>query len=344
MEFSVEQIAQMLEGTVVGDASVKISKLGKIEEADAKSVSFLANLKYEAFLYQTNAGAVIVNEDFEPKQEYKTTLIKVKDAYTAFTSLLEEYQKILKNSKVGVEQPSFVGNDVSLGENTYRAAFSYIGDFSSIGDNVKIYPHAYIGEHVTIGKNTTIEAGVKIYPGTVIGENCVIAAGAVIGSDGFGFAPQMNGTFKTIPQLGNVIIEDNVNIGANTVVDCATLGSTVIKKGVKLDNLIQVAHNVEVGENTVIAAQSGISGSTNIGSNCMIGGQVGISGHLKIANGTMLGAKAGVSKSVRKEGEALMGSPAFKSSDFLKAYAHFRKLTQHIDRISNLENNIKESK
>ncbi|BDD03639.1 UDP-3-O-(3-hydroxymyristoyl)glucosamine N-acyltransferase [Aureibacter tunicatorum] len=344
MEFSVEQIAQMLGGEVIGDKSAKISKLGKIEEAGSNAISFLANLKYESHLYTSEAGAVIVNKDFEPKQEFTTTLIKVDDAYTAFTSLLEEYQKALKSSKVGVESPSFIGENVTEGENIYRGAFSYIGSQSTLGDGVKIYPHVYIGEHVIIGENSTIEAGVKIYPGTIIGKNCVIAAGSVIGSDGFGFAPQMDGTYKTIPQLGNVIIEDNVNIGANTVIDCATLGSTIIKQGVKLDNLIQIAHNVEVGKNTVIAAQTGISGSTKIGENCMFGGQVGLAGHLKMADRTMLAAQAGVSKSNNKEGEVLMGAPAFNSMKFFKSYAAFRKLPETVERLSKLEQKINESK
>ncbi|BDD08977.1 UDP-3-O-acylglucosamine N-acyltransferase [Fulvitalea axinellae] len=337
MEFSVEQIAQMLGGEIVGDKDTKVSKLGKIEEADGDSISFLANLKYENFLYTTNAGAVIVNRDFQPKKEHRTSLIKVDDAYTAFTRLLEEYQKFMKAMKVGTEEPSYIGQGSKVGTNAYRAAFSYIGDNVTIGDDVKIYPHASIGDNVTIGDGTTIDAGAKIYSGSVIGKNCYIHAGAVIGSDGFGFAPQADGSYKAIPQLGNVILEDNVSVGANTVVDCATMGSTVIRNGSKLDNLIQIAHNVEIGKNTAIAAQTGISGSTKIGDNCMIAGQVGIAGHLNIADKTILAAKAGVGRSIRKQGEIQMGAPSFKQTSYLKAYAMFKKLPDLVERIKNLE-------
>ena len=340
MEFSVDQIAQMLGGEILGDGDRKVSQVAKIEEANDLSISFLSNLKYESFLYTTKAAAVIVNKTFEPKKEFTTTLIKVEDSYTAFTALLTEYQKFIKSQKTGVEQPSYLGTSSKVGSDVYRAAFSYIGENVSIGDNVKLYPHSYIGDNVTIGDNTVIEAGAKIYSDCVIGQNCVIKAGAVIGSDGFGFAPQEDGTYVPIPQLGNVIIKDHVSIGSNTVVDRATMGSTVIESGVKLDNLIQIAHNVEVGKNTVVAAQTGVSGSSKIGDNCMIGGQVGLAGHMKLANKTVVLAQSGLSRTITKEGEMMMGSPAFERGKYLKAAAVFRRLPEMINRIKDIEDKI----
>jgi UDP-3-O-[3-hydroxymyristoyl] glucosamine N-acyltransferase len=340
MELTVNQIAGLLNGTVRGDSSVKVNRLAKIEEGTPGSLSFLSNLKYESHLYTTQASAVIVSDTFEPKKAFSATLIQVKDPYSAFTALLEEYNKQRVMGKTGVEQPSFMAESTTVGANSYRGAFSYIGANCVIGNNVKIYPQAYIGDNVRIGDNTVIYAGVKIYANSVIGKDCVLHAGVIIGSDGFGFAPQPDGTYRTIPQVGNVVLEDEVSIGANTVVDCATMGSTIIRKGVKLDNLIQIAHNVEIGKNTVVAAQTGISGSTKIGENCIIAGQVGIIGHLTIAKRTTIGAQSGIGKSITKEGTTLLGSPAFNYKDSLRSQAVFRNLPQLQKRLDELEEKI----
>jgi UDP-3-O-[3-hydroxymyristoyl] glucosamine N-acyltransferase len=340
MEFTVKQIAALLGGTVDGNESLKISQLSKIEEGQEGSISFLANLKYEHYLYTTAASAVIVNETFQPRQPVQATLIFVDNSYSAFTKLLEQINRLQPVEKVGVEQPSFIANNAEVGEQVYRGAFSYIGENCRIGSNVKIYPQAYVGNNVTIGDNTIIHTGARIIDNTVIGKNCVIKANAVIGSEGFGFAPEPNGTYRAIPQLGNVIIEDNVSIGANTTVDCATVGSTIIRQGVKLDNLIQVAHNVEIGKNTVIAAQCGIAGSTKIGENCIIGGQTGVTGHIFVANGTKIGGRAGVMKSVKKEGLSLSGMPAFDVKDSLRSSVVFQRLPALEKRINELENKL----
>jgi len=339
MEFSVQQIAHLLGGSVQGDASQSIRQLAKIQEAEAGSIAFLANPKYETYLYTTRASAVIVNEGFEPRQALSCALIFVKDAYTAFSTLLEEYQKMLLMSKKGIEQPSFVAASAQIAEEVYVGAFSYIGENSRLGTHSKIYPHCYIGDNVRIGAHTVIHAGVKIYADTIIGDYCTVHAGTVIGSDGFGFAPQEDGSYKAIPQIGNVVLEDHVSIGANTVIDCATMGSTIIRQGVKLDNLIQIAHNVVIGENTVIAAQTGISGSTEIGKNCMIGGQVGFAGHLKIAERTYIGAQAGVGTNTRV-GEQLQGTPAFELRNFQRASILFRKLPDLYRKLEELEKKL----
>jgi UDP-3-O-[3-hydroxymyristoyl] glucosamine N-acyltransferase len=343
MEFTVQQIASMLQGSILGDASRKINMLAKIQEAKKDQIAFLSNPKYEQYLYTTEAGAVIVKKDIELKKPIEATLILVEDPYLSFTVLLEEYHKLTSFQKVGIEQPSFIAENARVGVQLYRGAFSYIGSNAKIGDNVKIYPHVYVGDDVIIGDNCILHSGVKVYSGTQIGKNCTIHAGTVLGSDGFGFAPQADGSYKTIPQLGNVIIEDNVSIGGNTVIDCATLfgDSTVIRKGVKLDNLIQIAHNVEIGQNTVIAAQTGISGSTKIGENCIVAGQVGIAGHLVIANKTGIGAQAGILKSIEKEGSKIMGSPTFDVKAYFKSYAVFKKLPSLNDRLIELENKLK---
>lgn len=340
MEFSIAQIAGMIGGVVDGNDKIKINRLSKIQDASSGSIAFLANLKYENYLYSTLASAVIVSKNFEPKQEVRSTLIKVEDPYTSFSRLLEEYSKFLKFSKTGVENPSFIGENSSTGESIYRGAFSYIGNNCRIGKNVKIYPQVYIGDNVKIGDSTILYSGVKIYANCIIGSNCTIHSGTVIGSDGFGFAPQQDGSYKTIPQIGNVIIEDNVDIGANTVIDCATMDSTLIRKGVKLDNLIQVAHNVEIGQNTVIAAQSGVAGSSTIGENCVIAGQVGIIGHLTIGNKITIGAQAGVGKSCEREGSILLGSPGFERKNYLKSYAIFRNLPELNERVKELEEKV----
>jgi UDP-3-O-[3-hydroxymyristoyl] glucosamine N-acyltransferase len=333
MKFSLQQIAGLLGGNVEGDASVEVWKLAKIdEEAETGSICFLANMKYENYVYQTKATAVIVGKDFIPKKEIKTNLIRVDNPYSAFTVLLETYDKLINEQKlqkkIGIEQPSFIGNDTLQGKNIYIGAFAYIGSQCILGDNVKIYPHTFIGDNVKIGANSVIYAGAKIYENTEIGQNCTINAGAVIGCEGFGFAPQADGTYRNIPQLGKVILEDNVSIGANTTIDRATMGNTLIQEGTKLDNLIQVAHNVVIGKNTVIAAQAGISGSAKIGDNCMIGGQVGISGHLEIVENTKIGAQAGIAASITKPGSVVIGAPAFNYRDFMKSYVVFRKLPE----------------
>ncbi|MEK6476400.1 UDP-3-O-(3-hydroxymyristoyl)glucosamine N-acyltransferase [Catalinimonas sp. 4WD22] len=339
MEFSIDYIANLLNGKVEGDSSIKINQLGKIEDAGAGAISFLSNPKYESSIYSTNASAVIVNKDFHPKKALHTTLVRVEDPYLAFTALLEEYHKLINFQKKGVEQPAYINSTAEVGQDIYRGAFSYIGANCKIGDHVKIYPHAYIGDNVQIGDHTIIHSGVKIYPGCVVGSHCVIHAGAVIGSDGFGFAPQSDGTYKTIPQVGNVVVGHHVDIGANTTIDCATLESTKIGNGVKLDNLIQIAHNVEIGENTVIAAQTGVSGSTKIGKNCVLAGQVGIVGHLKVGDNSKVGAQAGVGKSMAP-GSIELGSPSFDRNKYLRVYAAFKNLPDLVTRIQQLEKKV----
>jgi UDP-3-O-[3-hydroxymyristoyl] glucosamine N-acyltransferase len=326
MEFTVQQIADLLQGKTEGDNSVTVRTLAKIEEAQSGALAFLSNPKYEPYLYSTGASAVIVSESLELKKPVNATLIRVSDPYSSFSVLLEYYQAALLASKTGVEQPCFIGNNSTIGENHYRGAFSYIGNNCRIGSNVRIFPQAYIGDNVTIGDNTTVFAGAKLYANTVVGSNCTIHAGAVLGSDGFGFAPQADGSYKAVPQIGNVVLEDNISIGANTAIDCATMGSTIIRNGSKIDNLVQIAHNVEVGQHTVIASQTGISGSSKIGDRCVIAGQVGIVGHITIADQTTIGAQSGVSKSVKESGTIIQGSPAFDYKQNLRAITVFRKL------------------
>jgi len=339
MEFTVNEVAAMLGGEVRGDGVEKIVMLAKIQDAKKGQISFLSNPKYEHYIYTTQATAVIVRKDFVARKEIPSTLILVDDPYISFTRLLEEYHKLVSYQKTGVENPSFIAESSTIGKDFYRGAFSYVGNNVRIGDHVKIYPNVYVGDNVTIGNYTILHPGVKIYADTKIGNHCVVHAGTVIGSDGFGFAPQGDGSYKTIPQLGSVIIEDHVAIGGNTVIDCATLfgDATIIRQGVKLDNLIQIAHNVEIGKNTVIAAQTGISGSTKVGENCIIAGQVGMAGHLVIANKTGLGAQSGVSKSIKDEGRKMMGSPAIEFGDYFKSYAVFKKLPDIQHRLRDLE-------
>jgi len=340
MEFTVSQIAAMLHGTVEGNGQEKISAIGKIQDATKGAIAFLANPKYEKFIYSTNASAVLVKTDFVPENPVGAALIRVEDPYLSFTLLLEEYDKMTSYAKVGVEEPSFIGQGSSFGEMLYRGAFSYIGEKVKIGRNVKIYPHTYIGDNVTIGDNCIFHAGVKIYSGSQIGNNCIIHSGTVIGSDGFGFAPQTDGSYKKIPQLGNVIIKDNVEVGANTVIDRATMGSTIIEKGVKLDNLIQIAHNVEIGDNTVIASQTGISGSTKMGKNCIVAGQVGLVGHIEIADQVTLAAKTGLGKSIKKPGSVIFGYPALEHKLYLRCNAVFRNLPELQQRVNELEKKL----
>jgi len=337
MEFSLEQLAGILGGTVEGDPTQKVHRLDKIQEGQSGSIAFLANPKYESFLYETAATAVIVSQDFVATKPYQTSLIRVKDAYTGFTTLLEAYQQLNQAALVGVEEPSYLAESSSMGENGYRGAFSYIGKNCILGKGVKIYGQAYIGDRVKIGDGSVIYAGAKIYEDTQIGKQCVIHAGAVLGSDGFGFAPQADGSYKTIPQVGNVILEDQVSIGANSTIDRATMGSTLIRKGVKIDNQVHIAHNVVIGEHTVIAAQTGISGSTEIGKYCILAGKVGIAGHLKIADHTTIGGNTGISKSIKEPGKSLFGFLAMDLKDFLRSYSIFKNLDDLQKRIQQLE-------
>ncbi|SEJ36713.1 UDP-3-O-[3-hydroxymyristoyl] glucosamine N-acyltransferase [Cyclobacterium xiamenense] len=340
MEFTIDQIAQLLDGNVEGDGSTKINRLDKIQEGTAGSIGFLANLTYEKHLYQTQCSAILVSENFQPQKETTATLIRVKDPYIGFTKLLETYQKITKPELIGTENPSFKHESSTIGANFFRGAFSYIGRDCSIGDNVKIYPQVYIGDQVTIGDNCIFHPGVKLYSGTIVGNNCEIQAGSVIGSDGFGFAPQADGTYKNIPQLGNVILEDNVSIGANTTVDCATLGATRIGKGVKIDNLVQIAHNVILGENTVIASQAGISGSTTLGKNCVLAGKSGIVGHIQLADRTTVGANTGIMKTVKEPGKTFLGYIGMDIKSYLKSYSIFKKLPLLENKLRELEKKL----
>jgi UDP-3-O-[3-hydroxymyristoyl] glucosamine N-acyltransferase len=339
MKFTAAQIAGILEGEVVGNPNAEVFKLSKIEEGTEGSLTFLANPKYINYIYSTQATITIVNNTFEPEQEITTTLIKVEDAYKSFSKLLEYYNQV-KLMKSGIEQPSVISEGVTYGSDLYLGSFCYVGKNVTIGDNVKIYPNTFIGDNVTIGDNCVFFAGVRIYSETVIGDRCTIHSGTIIGSDGFGFAPQEDGTYVKVPQIGNVIIEDDVEIGACTTVDRATLGSTIIRKGVKLDNHIQVAHNVEIGENTVIAAQTGIAGTTKIGKNCLIGGQVGFAGHLVIGDGVKIQAQSGIGKNL-EAGEVVQGSPAFNYGDFAKSFVHFRNLPKIVSDLEDLKNTIK---
>ncbi|MFB9107281.1 UDP-3-O-(3-hydroxymyristoyl)glucosamine N-acyltransferase [Flavobacterium gyeonganense] len=338
MKFTAEQIAGILEGEVVGDPNAEVSRLSKIEEGEEGSLTFLANPKYINYIYTTKASITIVNDSFVPESEITTTLIKVEDAYASFSKLLEFYNQV-KLNKSGIEKHAFLTEGTKYGENLYLGSFSYVGQNVTLGNNVKIYPNSFIGDNVVIGDNVYIFAGAKIYSETIIGNNCTIHSGSIIGADGFGFAPNEDGEYTKVPQIGNVIIEDNVDIGANTTIDRATLGSTIIRKGVKLDNQIQIAHNVEIGRNTVIAAQSGVAGSTKIGENCMIGGQVGIAGHLVIGNNVRVQAQSGIGRNI-KDDEVLQGSPTFGYSDFSKSYVHFKNLPKIVAELEELKKQI----
>ena len=337
MQFTAGQIALIINGKVEGNASATVDSFGKIEEAQHNQLAFLANPKYEDFLYTTQASVIILNESQELKQPIAATIIRVPDAYSAFAALLRKYQQIATEQLSGIEEPSFIHKSATLGDNVYVGAFAYISEAVKIGNNVKLYPGVFLGKNVTISDNTVLLPGVKIYYDCVIGKNVTIHAGSVIGGDGFGFAPQADGSYKKVPQIGNVVIEDYVEIGSNATIDRATIGSTLIKSGAKLDNLIQIAHNVEVGNNTVIAAQSGVSGSTKIGNNVQIGGQAGIVGHIQIADGTRINAQSGVSKSVKTPNAALTGSPAFDYTSALRAQAVSRNLPELEKRVAELE-------
>jgi len=324
-----------LEGDVVGNPNVEVSKLSKIEEGTEGSLTFLANPKYQPYIYTTKASVTIVNKTFVPESTLSTTLIKVEDAYKSFSKLLE-YYNMVKMNKTGIEQPSFISETAQYGDNIYIGAFSYLGDNVKIGNNVKIYPNTYIGDNSIIGDDCVIFSGAKIYSETKIGNSCVINSGCIIGADGFGYAPNENGEYSKVPQTGNVIIEDFVDVGAGTTIDRATLGSTIIRRGVKLDNQIQIAHNVEIGKNTVIAAQTGVAGSTKIGENCVIGGQVGIVGHITIGSRVKIQAQSGIGRNI-KDDEVLQGSPAFGYGDYNKSYVYFKNLPKIVKQITDLE-------
>ncbi len=338
MEFSAQQIAEMIDGKVEGNKSATVTRLSKIEEGAVGTLSFLANDKYEPYIYSTAATVVIVNRDFKPSSALPAglTLIRVAEAYAAFARLLDAYNTY-KSQRSGREESAVISGSATLHDNTYIGHFVIIGVRSQIGTGTKIHHGCIIGEGVKIGENCLIHPGVKILDDCVVGNNCTIHAGAVIGSDGFGFAPDAANNYKKVPQIGNVILEDFVEIGANTTIDRATLGSTVLRKGVKLDNLIQVAHNVEIGENTVIAAQTGIAGSTKIGRNCMIGGQVGIVGHIEIADEVKIAAQSGIGSSIKEKGSIVQGSPALDIGSFKRSYIGFRNLTKMEDRLRTLE-------
>lgn len=344
MEFSAKYIASLLNGEVIGDEETKVNNVSRIEEGKPGTLSFLANPKYESYIYSTNSSIVLVNKDFQPTSKISSTLIKVSNAYESFASLLEFYNGYADKIKVGIDKNSFIDPSSKYGEGTFVGAFSFIDKNVIIGNNVKIFPQVFVGDGVTIGDDTILYPGVKIYKNCVIGKSCTFHSGVVIGGDGFGFAKCSDDNYKKVPQVGNVIIEDFVEIGSNSTIDRATLGSTIIRKGVKIDNLIQIAHNVEIGENTVIAAQTGISGSTKIGKNCMIGGQVGIVGHITIADNVKIAAQSGIASSIKTEGDVVQGSPAFKVVPYQKSYVAFRKLPDLITQMNNLQRELDEIK
>jgi UDP-3-O-[3-hydroxymyristoyl] glucosamine N-acyltransferase len=339
MNFTLEQIAHLVGGKLDGSKETKVNTISSIEDAKEGSITFLSNPKYEPLIYETQASAVIVDEKLFLNKKINTALIRVADSYAAFTALLEAYDRLLSFNKTGIEEPSFINKTATHGSDIYVGAFSYIGSNVKIGDQVKIYPNAYIGDDVTIGHQTIIHPGVRIYAKSVIGSHCTLQAGAVVGSDGFGYAPLEDGSYKKIPQLGNVVLEDHVDVGANTVIDCATFNTTLIKKGVKLDNLIQIGHNTLIGENTVIAAQTGIAGSVKIGENCKIGGQVGIAGHLKIAAKTQIQAQSGVSKNT-KVAQTIYGTPAIDFNNYLRSYTVYKKLPKVMKQIEKIEEKL----
>ncbi|MBN2238084.1 MAG: UDP-3-O-(3-hydroxymyristoyl)glucosamine N-acyltransferase [Bacteroidales bacterium] len=338
MKFTAEFIANALKGRVEGNSGIEVSKLSKIEEGTEGSLSFLANPKYTSYIYDTKASIVIVNEDFIATKPLTCTLIRVNDAYTSFSQLLDLYNQV-KNNKVGISPQAAIAKSATIGKDVYIGEFVVIGENAVIEDHSKIYPQTYIGDNCKIGKNTILFPGVKVYSDCIIGSNCTFHAGVVIGSDGFGFAPQSDNNYKKVAQIGNVIIEDDVEIGANTTIDRATLGSTIIRKGVKLDNLIQIAHNVEIGENTVMAALSGISGSTKIGKNCMIGGQVGMNGHIKVGDNVKIGAQAGIMSNV-PDGKTIIGSPAIEVGAFMKSSVYFKKLPELAQKLYSMEKKL----
>jgi UDP-3-O-[3-hydroxymyristoyl] glucosamine N-acyltransferase len=343
MEFTAATIAGFLKGEIVGNPDVKVNTIAKIEEGQTGALSFLANPKYEHYLYDTKSSVVLVNKNFEPSVKVEATLIKVENAYEAFASLLRLVDQSRPRKK-GIHPAAIIEASAKIGTDVFIGPYSYIGENCIIGDGCSVYPQVYIGDNTRLGNNCTINPGVKIYHDCILGEGCTIHSGTVIGSDGFGFAPQSDTEFMKIPQIGNVIIEDHVEIGANVAIDRATMGSTIIRKGVKLDNLIQIGHNVEVGENTVMAGQTGIAGSTKIGKNCMFAGQVGIAGHLKIANGTKIGAQGGILGDIKEENTIVLGSPAMEHKQYLRSSVIFRKLPDLKTKIESLEKEMESLK
>ena len=339
MEFTATEVAAFLNGEVVGNGDIKVSNVSKIEEGKPGTLAFLANVKYENYIYETQASVVLVNKSFAPQKNISATLIKVDDAYKAFASLLELYMLSKSSLKIGVEQPSFIHESARTGKDIYVGSFAYISKNAKIGDNVKIYPHVFIGDNVSVGDNCILYSGVKIYDDCIVGNRCILHSNCVIGADGFGFAPQENGTYKKIPHVGNAILEDDVEIGANTTIDSGTMGSTIIRKGVKIDNLVQIAHNCDVGENTVIAAQAGMAGTTKVGENCKLGGQVGLAGHLTIGNNVQIGAQSGVANSV-KDNEILLMTPAFNIKDAIKTAVILKNLPQLREKIMQLQKDV----
>lgn len=340
MQFTASQIAALAGGVIEGDGDVVISTFAKIEEGEPGAISFLANPKYTSFIYTTRSSAVLVSNTFVPEHPVACTLIKVEDPYATVARLMEMASQMLRPEPVGIEQPSFIAEGVVVPEDAYIGAFAYIGKNAKIGKGAKIYPHAYLGENTSVGENTIIYSGVKVYRDCRIGNRCVLHSGAVIGADGFGFAP-VDGHYNKIPQLGNVAIEDDVEIGANTTVDRATMGSTCVKTGTKLDNLIQVAHNCVIGENTVMAAQAGIAGSTKIGSHCMVGGQVGFAGHIEVGDNVQIGAQSGIPSNV-KAGSRIMGSPAVDISKYARMVVLQKNLQELYERVKSLEKEVAE--
>ena len=343
MDFKVTEIARFLNGEIIGNENISVSNVSKIEEGKPGTLAFLANMKYEHFIYKTAASVVLVNKNFVPKEKINTTLIKVDDAYQAFASLLDLYTQAMAAVKTGIEQPSFIDQSATVGQNIYLGAFAYVGKNSRIGNNCKIYPQVYIGDNVTIGDDCVIYAGAKIYADSQIGNRCVLHSGVVIGSDGFGFAPLSDGTYKKIAQIGNAILEDDVEIGANTTIDCGTMGSTIIRKGAKIDNLVQIAHNCEVGENTVMAAQTGLAGTSKVGKNCKFGGQVGLAGHLTIGDNVFIGAQSGVVKSVENN-QVILGSPAMEIKDAIRAITVYKNLPKLREEVIQVQKEIKKIK
>ena len=343
MEFTATTIAGFLKGEIEGNPDIKVNTIAKIEEGQSGALSFLANPKYEHYLYETKSSVVLVNKSFIPASSVSATLIRVENAYEAFASLLRLVDQARPRKK-GIHSTAIIENTAKIGSEVYIGPYVYVGENCVIGDGCSLYPHVYIGDNSNLGINCILNPGVTVYHDCILGEGCIVHAGSVIGSDGFGFAPQSDNEYMKIPQLGNVVLEDHVEIGANVTIDRATMGSTIIRKGVKLDNLIQIAHNVEVGENTVMAAQTGISGSTKIGKNCMFGGQVGLAGHLKIANGTKIGAQGGILGDVKEENTAIIGSPAIEVKQFLRSSVIFRKLPEMKSKIDSLEKEVESLK
>ena len=339
MNFTAALIAEFLKGSVEGNPEATVSDISKIEEGKPGTLSFLANPKYEKFIYDTQSSIIIVNADFQPQKKISATLVRVKNAYESFAALLRLYDQS-KPKKSGVSKMAVISDTASLGKELYVGEFTVVSENVSIGDGVQLYPQVYVGDHVKIGEGTILHPGVKVYEGCEIGAHCVIHAGAIIGGDGFGFAPNQDNNYEKIPQVGKVIIEDHVEIGANTTVARATMGATILRKGVKLDNLVMIAHNVEIDQNTVIAAQSGISGSTRVGKNCMFGGQVGLIGHINIASGVKIAAQSGITKDIKEEGIVIQGSPAFEFGPYQRSYLLFRNLPKIREQINELERKV----